>query len=662
MCLEGAGCPLCTRPGGHGATCAAYAARAACPCGGPDKARLRQDGGALACACCGARYPIEAGGWVDLVPRASVGEVTQYADHEFHERLHVTEAEPVLSARVKADMMRRMLGAAPGETVLDLGCGAGKMALYAAQGGRRAAGLDVAPFFLPRAAREVDLVLGDLRRLPFRKGSFPRAYSLDVLEHLDEPGVREVLLEARRTLGPRGRLFVYTHAMESSRMASFQRGVNRLARRLGRAGLIDHEREAMRKSDHRNAIRSHEHFDELCAGAGLRVAERRYYNVVFKAVVEDLGLRLFEQWRRRRTAAARGGPGHVHEHVHVHEHDHGHGRRDATRAFARPHGGRARPDLAPQARRGPLRRRAHGAVLRPPRAARARVRILYVATDQTVPGATGGSVHVLEVAQGLARRGHEVHAVVAASGGPAREEGEGVVWHRVGWRPRHRFFRFRARPAVESIADEVRPAVVMERYYNFGGEGIRAAAARGIPSLLEVNSPVVDHPRSAKAALDAALLVRPLRRYRESLCRQAAALVSPIPEIVPEFARAKTETVTWGANVDSFSPARRRRGGAAHARHPGGIGGRPLHRELPALARRPRPGDRRAAAAGPRRSLLPARRRRGGRAPAKAIAAGGSGPVPTPRCPTSWPPPTSASLPTIRRGCASSPSASTGRR
>jgi ubiquinone/menaquinone biosynthesis C-methylase UbiE len=220
----------------------------------------------------------------------------------------------VLSARVKADMMRRMLGAGPGETVLDLGCGAGKMALYAAQGGRRAAGLDVAPFFLPRAAREVDLVLGDLRRLPFRKGSFPRAYSLDVLEHLDETGVREVLLEARRTLGPRGRLFVYTHAMESSRLASFQRAVNRLARRLGRAGLIDHEREAMRKSDHRNAIRSHEHFDELCAAAGLQVAERRYYNVVFKAVVEDLGLRLFEQWRRRggKTEAPATHDAHAH--------------------------------------------------------------------------------------------------------------------------------------------------------------------------------------------------------------------------------------------------------------------------------------------------------------------------------------------------------------
>jgi SAM-dependent methyltransferase len=318
VCLEAGGCAACTRPPGHTTTCVDYAARVACPCGGPDKARLRTEGATLVCECCSARYAISAGGWVDLVPRASVGEVTQYADHEFHERLHVTDTEPVLSARVKADMMRRMLGAAPGETVLDLGCGAGKMALYAAGGGRRAAGLDVAPFFLPRAAREVDLVLGDLRRLPFRKGSFPRAYSLDVLEHLDEPGVREVLLEARRALGPRGRLFVYTHAMESSRMASFQRAVNRLARRLGQAGLIDHEREAMRKSDHRNAIRSHEHFDELCLGAGLRVAERRYYNVVFKAVIEDLGLRLFEQWKRRGPAAPAAPDGHDQDHGHDH--------------------------------------------------------------------------------------------------------------------------------------------------------------------------------------------------------------------------------------------------------------------------------------------------------------------------------------------------------
>jgi hypothetical protein len=123
--------------------------------------------------------------------------------------------------------------------------------------------------------------------------------------------------------------------MESSRIASFQRAVNRLARRLGRAGLIDHEREALRKSDHRNPLRSHEHFDALCASAHLAVAERRYYNVVAKAVVEDLGLRLFEQLRNRKKPA----PAH-----HGHDHDHaGHGHEPA-----------APPDGAPRTLGAPL--------------------------------------------------------------------------------------------------------------------------------------------------------------------------------------------------------------------------------------------------------------------------------------------------------------------
>jgi len=307
VCLEPAGCPGCAREAGH-AACVAYAERAGCGCGGPDKVRLQPAEGALRCPCCGALYALDPdGGFADLVPRARVGEVTQYADHEFHERLGVVDAPPLLSARIKADMLRRMLDPRRDETVLDLGCGAGKFALHTAQGGVRATGVDLAPFFLPRAAATVDLVLGDLRRLPFRKAAFPAAYTLDVLEHLDEGGVGEVLREARRTLEPGGRLFVYTHAMESSWIAGFQRATNRLARRLGRAGLIDHDREALRKSDHVNAIRSHEHFDALCAAAGLEVVERRYYNVVFKALIEDLLLRLVQQALRRRSGRA-GAP------------------------------------------------------------------------------------------------------------------------------------------------------------------------------------------------------------------------------------------------------------------------------------------------------------------------------------------------------------------
>jgi glycosyltransferase involved in cell wall biosynthesis len=185
------------------------------------------------------------------------------------------------------------------------------------------------------------------------------------------------------------------------------------------------------------------------------------------------------------------------------------------------------------------------------------LKILYVASDQLVPGTTGGSVHVQEVARGLVELGHEVHALVHAHPPFAeREQRDGVSLRRISWFPDHRLFRFRAQPAVLALARELRPQVVMERYYNFGGEGVLSASRLGLPSLLEVNSPVVDHPGSLKGALDA-LLARPLRRYRERLVREARALVSPLLEIVPEFARAKTETVSWGANVSRFAPERR---------------------------------------------------------------------------------------------------------
>jgi starch synthase len=184
------------------------------------------------------------------------------------------------------------------------------------------------------------------------------------------------------------------------------------------------------------------------------------------------------------------------------------------------------------------------------------VRILYVACDQVVPGRTGGSVHVLEVARGLSARGHELHVAVNRRSGTPPDL-PGVRWHRVAWTPPSRFFRFRAQGAVEALLRETRAQAVMERYYNFGGEGVCAAAAQGVPSLLEVNAPVVDHPGSWKARLDALALVRPLRRRREHLCRLAAALIAPLPEMVPPFARGKTTTVTWGADVDAFHPGRR---------------------------------------------------------------------------------------------------------
>jgi glycosyltransferase involved in cell wall biosynthesis len=181
------------------------------------------------------------------------------------------------------------------------------------------------------------------------------------------------------------------------------------------------------------------------------------------------------------------------------------------------------------------------------------VRILYVASDQRVPGSTGGSVHVEEVARGLAARGHEMH--VLAIPGERRSNGAAVPFelHPSRLPFDHRFLRFTAQRRVSALLSEHGIEAVLERYYNFGGEGVRAASARGIPSILEVNSPIKDHAGSAKSILDRLLLFRPLSRLREGIVTKAAALVTPLPSIVPEEVPAeKVHRVHWGANVDRF--------------------------------------------------------------------------------------------------------------
>ncbi len=183
------------------------------------------------------------------------------------------------------------------------------------------------------------------------------------------------------------------------------------------------------------------------------------------------------------------------------------------------------------------------------------MKLLYVASDQRVPGKTGGSVHVEEVARGLAARGHEVH--VFALMGERRTNGAVAPYelHPSRLPLEHRFFRWTARRHVEALIERLGIEAVMERYYNFGGEGVRAAHARGIPSLLEVNSPIRDHPGSLKSALDRAILFRPLSRIREELVGKASALVTPLPSIVPEDVPGeKVHRVHWGANVERFRP------------------------------------------------------------------------------------------------------------
>jgi glycosyltransferase involved in cell wall biosynthesis len=183
------------------------------------------------------------------------------------------------------------------------------------------------------------------------------------------------------------------------------------------------------------------------------------------------------------------------------------------------------------------------------------MRILYAAIDQTVPGTVGGSVHVRAVAEGLAALGHEVH-VLATRGGNTFPAAPGVQWTAMSPPLGAKTLRWTRRGAVTRIARAIHPDIVIERYYNFGGEGVAAGRAVGATTVLEVNAPVIDFPGSTKALLDKALIAEPMRRWRESLCARADLIVTPSAAILPRGTpRAKIVELEWGADTTRFHPA-----------------------------------------------------------------------------------------------------------
>ncbi len=182
------------------------------------------------------------------------------------------------------------------------------------------------------------------------------------------------------------------------------------------------------------------------------------------------------------------------------------------------------------------------------------MRILYVATDQRVPCFDGGGAHVSHVASGLAGLGHDVHVVAAPGHG---EFPSGAVhWYGVGAPFGVSRLRLFCTPTVKRLAREIEPDVVVERYYNFGGEGVLAAQTTGAALVLEVNAPVVDYPRSPKRILDRMLIIEPLRRWREWQCHASDLIVTPTAKVLPQWIPSeRVLEIEWGADTTKFLPS-----------------------------------------------------------------------------------------------------------
>lgn len=179
------------------------------------------------------------------------------------------------------------------------------------------------------------------------------------------------------------------------------------------------------------------------------------------------------------------------------------------------------------------------------------MKILYAATDQDLASVHGGTIHINAVAQELTRHGNEVHLLVQQNDRQKLIASE-VKVH--GLKRTHRFLLWTAGSEIQKIISDVHPEVVIERYYNFAGEAILRAKSSGIPTVLEVNSPMIEYPGSTKSKLDF-LLGSWLRKRRERIASAASLIISPMKEIVPEQFRSYVREIEWGADTKLFDPA-----------------------------------------------------------------------------------------------------------
>ena len=266
----------------------------------------------LACQACGRRYG-SSPDYLDLRPHEEFAEKTKYLDEALHaDGRHAHVSPPLLSAGVRHAMLRKFLRPGPGDAIIDLGCGSGRELMWNREAGAYLVGVDVSPFFADETRAEVDLVVGDLRRLPVKDGAFTKAFALDVWEHLSREGLDQVLRETARVVTPGGQVFVYSHVRKNSRLALGLRGINRLARFLDRIGAIDLAQERLRKSDHLNPLADLDDLRRVTSAAGFRIADIRYYTPLIGGFVENILARLAERalgrGKKAPAAVARPAP------------------------------------------------------------------------------------------------------------------------------------------------------------------------------------------------------------------------------------------------------------------------------------------------------------------------------------------------------------------
>ncbi len=160
-------------------------------------------------------------------------------------------------------MLHQRLDPQAARAGLVIGCGIGDEVVYLrrAFAGARVVGFDIEAHFSTLARSEADLLLADVKRLPFRPASFDFAVAIHSMEHVGDP--QSAMAEVARVLRPGAWFYI---------------GVPNRTRLLGYVGSFDAtawQKFAWNVMDYSNRIRGR-FKNELGAHAGFDKKELDY--------------------------------------------------------------------------------------------------------------------------------------------------------------------------------------------------------------------------------------------------------------------------------------------------------------------------------------------------------------------------------------------------
>lgn len=190
---------------------------------------------------------------------------------------------------------------------------------------------------------------------------------------------------------------------------------------------------------------------------------------------------------------------------------------------------------------------------------------LCIPAETYLPEVNGAATFAARLAEGLARRGHEVHVIAPSpTGNPGYANEDGVHVHRVRahrWYPHPTWticFPWETRPEMSRLLDDIRPDVVhTQAHFVIGRFAFSLAHARGIP-VVATNHFMPDnvrpYVRAPKSLVDAGAAAAwwDLRRIFETADHITVPTQLAADLLTENGFRAPVQAVSCGIDLSHF--------------------------------------------------------------------------------------------------------------